>query len=604
MDISEFSNAYNDAITAYATGFLGARNLFVSGDEYLYEFLGKNSSYGFDTLMLEEDRDEFYSAMNEVRELGEGAERHLIARVRNYNDHYRTLYIKLSYNHRIYENTRLVECSFNDCVKLQQKYLASSRNLNKYRKFLELSRSVYFEYTYADDILLVYKYVGTKSVTLGKISMNELKSKVERWPEERISGVDRYDLLKLIDDIQKGYDDFNGIVSMDALHIEGLAGVYQVIGGTAFHANGNMMTVGMLVPDKMQAEEAYYKTEAAKDSGTGLLNKRAITEYTMDRMKVIDNLYFAIIDVDDFKTINDTYGHMFGDDVLRTIANTFRDVLGSRGIIGRFGGDEFIVVFENVTEEVLRRIIKTANKQIKIAYIDGDKNPNITLSIGIAQYKKDAADFETIFRLADKCLYIAKEKGKNRFIIYDINKHGPLEDAEDSERTTGISSVVPNDVKHAKIADLIVDLYKRKDKALRTVLKNIRDYFDIDGIRIFKGCDFERIYSTGKYINAPKNMPELGCEKVYDRFAENDICIFTRTSVIEELSPELYAALLKSEIVASIFIIQRKGSKITAVMTFDLFNQTRKWSKYDVHMLNEIARLILCDLDAFVPEDK
>lgn len=104
--------------------------------------------------------------------------------------------------------------------------------------------------------------------------------------------------------------------------------------------------------------------------------------------------YLTIIDVDDFKTINDTYGHMFGDEVLSRVSEIIRSDLNARGVAGRFGGDEFMILFENVkSEQELRLILKTITKNIQWAF-------------------------------ADKALYIAKAKGKNRYIIYDGRKHG------------------------------------------------------------------------------------------------------------------------------------------------------------------------------------
>ena len=86
-----------------------------------------------------------------------------------------------------------------------------------------------------------------------------------------------------------------------------------------------------------------------RDAGTELLNKKAITNYAKKLIdkRVNHKVTIAIIDIDDFKTINDTYGHMFGDEVLRDVAQILREAVGRNGMCGRIGGDEMFIVMEH-----------------------------------------------------------------------------------------------------------------------------------------------------------------------------------------------------------------------------------------------------------------
>lgn len=92
----------------------------------------------------------------------------------------------------------------------------------------------------------------------------------------------------------------------------------------------------------------YYATSEAVDSATGLLNKRACMEYTKSVIASNDDKihYMIMFDVDNFKSINDTYGHLFGDEVLSKIANIINANLNGRGIAGRFAGDEFLYFYQ------------------------------------------------------------------------------------------------------------------------------------------------------------------------------------------------------------------------------------------------------------------
>ena len=98
------------------------------------------------------------------------------------------------------------------------------------------------------------------------------------------------------------------------------------------------------------------------DSGTGVLDKASIREYTIQSLaKVSDRenaTWVGIGDIDDFKDINDSYGHAYGDKVLRLVADTFRRHLGGWGEIGRFGGDEFFFCINDADEETVRNIFR------------------------------------------------------------------------------------------------------------------------------------------------------------------------------------------------------------------------------------------------------
>lgn len=105
------------------------------------------------------------------------------------------------------------------------------------------------------------------------------------------------------------------------------------------------------------------------------------------------------MDVDDFKKVNDTYGHLFGDEVLSRLSETIRSVVDARGAVGRFGGDEFMIVLDGVSdEEMLRRILKTASKNLQWTYKDYVDSVPVTTSCGVAKFPDDGDSFEDLFK--------------------------------------------------------------------------------------------------------------------------------------------------------------------------------------------------------------
>lgn len=130
-------------------------------------------------------------------------------------------------------------------------------------------------------------------------------------------------------------------------------------------------------------------------------------------------LALFFIDLDRFKNINDSFGHKIGDELLKNFATRIENVIGSKNIMCRNGGDEFVVLVTDKTSEKdigdLAKYIKdTAEKSFYVENI----NFNITLSMGISMYPRDGEDFHTLIRKADIAMYNAKSSGRNNFKFY------------------------------------------------------------------------------------------------------------------------------------------------------------------------------------------
>lgn len=102
---------------------------------------------------------------------------------------------------------------------------------------------------------------------------------------------------------------------------------------------------------------------------------------------------------------------MFGDEVLCKVADILRDAVGSRGLCGRIGGDEMFIIMEGLNDnEGIRNVLRTIRNNTKWLYHDDPRNIKITCSIGSATYPNDAKNYDELFKIADKVLYLAKEK--------------------------------------------------------------------------------------------------------------------------------------------------------------------------------------------------
>ena len=151
------------------------------------------------------------------------------------------------------------------------------------------------------------------------------------------------------------------------------------------------------------------------DPLTGLENRRVL-DYLDHKLSIrgADGLYVLFIDVDNFKKINDTYGHLFGDKALKEIARRILDSVRTYDNVVRYGGEEIVVVLHRVNEEEALRIADRIRESIAALRFQEHPEVRVTVSIGVAPYRGSL--FRTI-ELADRAMYMAKSKGKNRVEI-------------------------------------------------------------------------------------------------------------------------------------------------------------------------------------------
>ena len=163
---------------------------------------------------------------------------------------------------------------------------------------------------------------------------------------------------------------------------------------------------------------------AEHDSLTGLMNRAALTEALRRSLALAARQKWGVavifVDLDNFKTINDTYGHAAGDEVLRQIASRLGGCLRESDLLGRLGGDEFIVVAEALHDGP-RNAIELADKlmlQMKRPVIIDGKPLVAGFSAGIAIYPGDGDTPETLIANADVAMYQAKQQGRFRAALY------------------------------------------------------------------------------------------------------------------------------------------------------------------------------------------
>ncbi len=190
------------------------------------------------------------------------------------------------------------------------------------------------------------------------------------------------------------------------------------------------VSLGLLIYTISKNKERGRKLEdkADMDMLTELTNKsateRMIAEYITDHPNGHGVLF--ILDIDNFKKVNDTMGHAFGDTLLKTLGKEIRTEFRVTDIVGRTGGDEFMIFLKDVNDDLI--VEREANRITRFFHdfkAGGDYvKYSATASIGVAIYPSDGSTFKDLYVAADQALYRAKKRGKNQLVFYDEEKYG------------------------------------------------------------------------------------------------------------------------------------------------------------------------------------
>lgn len=168
---------------------------------------------------------------------------------------------------------------------------------------------------------------------------------------------------------------------------------------------------------KSETQRVFNEKLANTDALTGVYNRRFLVDFSEKYIKIVkrehSSLSILLIDIDNFKTKNDTYGHNTGDLIIKKLITCIKNIVRENDIIVRFGGDEFIVLLPNTgiinSKKVARKLISYINEINQLE----SKELNFTVTIGTSEYKKEDLNVDDIIKRADKSLYKAKKLGKN-----------------------------------------------------------------------------------------------------------------------------------------------------------------------------------------------
>lgn len=476
-----------------------------------------------------------------------------------------------------------------DIFDAQEKY---DREIEIKNKLLEL---------YGDDSFVYNPRTGRVTVTIALETGNRVLGFGLEDTQEAMKVVpfeqNRKELEKLIANWKNGARDYEVRIEGPLFGMEGDVKTSTIKGTAIYDIGEYLLSVGYIHQGTDNTASA--KKNVEHDSLTGLLSKGEITNLATRLIDVEkhEGVSIAIIDVDYFKNVNDMFGHLTGDRVLKSVASIIENEVGKDGVVGRFGGDEFFVIFYNAYDmENCRERLRSIKNIVSASFPENDENnPAITLSIGCAAYPKDAQNYEDVFTLADFALYRAKEKGRNRYIIYDKEKHGNLRTVKSSKKNkVRINS--RGDMSMGDILCMIMDKVCCEEAySLNKVLDDYAENFGFQRIIVYSGKPYHAACMVGEKIPTQEVLDETVAYLEEAEMSEgyvNNVLIVESVSIFETRNERLYSLLKKQEVLSFIHVRFQDKSGRDCILSLESVSQRITWNHNCMHNYRLMAKTL------------
>lgn len=454
---------------------------------------------------------------------------------------------------------------------------------NTYMEYFSLMEYLMFSYDVSTDRLRIFMMESHQQVDFYRGTLADWRRTM--LANGNVYGVTRNIFDSFCDDFANGTEIFEREFKMKIFENSQGMEWCLVKGKTIIDFSGKkhvIATMSKISP--VNDEEHVYLNSDSLDVGTDILNKRAITEYTkrLIESKPEGPVTIAIIDIDNFKTINDEFGHMFGDEVICNVADVIKESVEGKGVAGRIGGDEMFIVVEGLeSNDEIRNVLRTIRNNVSFMYNNQPDKPHVTCSIGSSTYPCDGQTYEELFNIADKMLYLAKEKGRDRYIIYLPDLH---EDYVKGKGMPNSEAFMFYKYKKIGVINNIVNAYIKngKDSIMESAGK-IKRAFALDSIFMYHhtGESWER-----KIIIGDKDIVEdndyLSDKAYIADFTEDGIEVIDNINFFERRAKNTVKAFINMGINQAVQIIVNVGDKNDVIVSFNRNRQMSKWSEMDI----------------------
>lgn len=492
-------------------------------------------------------------------------------------------------------------CEKSGCVELRLRNVAEfTKEISQLKRqvavrdsVLELYNDAYFEYDVDSNRMNVYTISHFENQIM-ECTLEEFVSKIR----EGASAGEVEQLNTFISAMLQGEREFRLTVNSSMFAADGKPMTLYIKGCSVYDDGEYVCAAGSI--HFGQEREASARNKVERDSLTGVLTKAEITNLVINTIDVkkIPNVTLAIIDVDYFKKVNDTYGHQKGDEVLKKVAALIENEVGRSGVVGRFGGDEFFVLFNNVQDmENAREHLRSLKNMVNTTFPANEEGkPAITLSIGCAAYPKDADNYEDVFTLADFALYRAKEKGRNRYIIYDFEKHGTLAQIKES-RMSDKRINNRGDMSISEVLCVIMDkVHRGEDYPIDKLLDDIVVNSPVQRILLYAGTPAKVVHMAGEMRPSDVVLSETQDYVDYDMYKEmldeEGFIIINNISYMEFKHKDIYEKLQTQGVLSFMQFRFEDKNGTPCIISFESVSSRVSWNQSAIHYYRLFTKIL------------
>ncbi len=349
-------------------------------------------------------------------------------------------------------------------------------------------------------------------------------------------------------------------------------------------------------------EQRVFQELSQKDLLTDCYNKISAQNIISEKLLAKPNAkhILFIMDIDNFKSINDNLGHYFGDGVLRDIAAGLKTAFRGNDTIARIGGDEFIIFVENLSDadiiaDKAEKILEVYKKTFSGQYHDY----SISGSVGIALYPQDATTYDELYQNADKALNQSKIEGKNRYTFYspDLN----LGTTRSITKIENANRIASSFFDYDLISSVFGILYEKNGSsdAINLALSYLCQKYNADRSYIFESLDGCKSYNNtfefckegiSSEIENLKDIPRETFVDLVDK-AHNDIIYSNNLRETLE-DDEAFEAMANQGILSFVHAQIKRDGEMTFFIGLDDCTKTRVWTEREINSLQYIGKLL------------
>lgn len=563
-------------------------------DKKFYEYVGSDNYASLGGVIHPDDLEYFKEVLSK---LGETQSAMIVLRFKLPDESYHYVLAELSGIVLEDEKDSYVEIKIQDISELEKNLGQVYDESSFYDEFLDLWGEHLFLYETASDSLRVFRGSRLNRVYSFRGTIRQFE---ERLLELDIIAKEEQESFKaLCADIANGVKNFEYNLLLRDQSPDTQRVNHVIKGRTVLNSRREFVVLGAISCNTGDAAGfEQMQKDYERDVTTGLLTKKSIVEYTENllRSRPKHNVNLCVVDVDNFKQVNDTLGHLFGDEVLARVADILKEAVAGKGLVGRIGGDEMFIVLEGVnTLSDLRGILRSIRSNVEWAYKDRKEVPSVTCSIGVSTYPDDAVTYDDLFKIADKMLYRAKQKGKNRYIVYAYDVHGDVLSEEETPNMQ--SSVTKQQDKEDLVLKLLGYLARQSKAPYEVMLQDIGNAFALDEVHLFYGTKGKKILESYWNANGGTMPEESFSDYVHEEnfvhlYREHNLAVIDKPDLIEQLCPRTYAYLMSHGIkVALIYKMDYKNHE-GYIVYCKMSDTSRKWSDSDMANLTYISKIL------------